>query len=385
MIKSLTIGSLYAKTGGPALSLSLQMRGLIDNDVNTCCLMIPIKEKEGNRKMTDDTLPVHFTNPIKFSIGGWAFIPGLNSQVSTFDDVDIIHNQEIWSYLAHRTVKFARHNNIPYIVSLRGTLYPEALALHKWKKRIAMWAYQKKDIDGAACVHATCKEEMDIFRSLGFKNPVAILPNPFDDDTIDFTKPVQQGDKFRVGYLGRLHPRKHVERLIYSFSEEKEELKDAELVIIGAYNSDYEKFLHSEVERLGLNNVKFMGFVTGENKDNAIESLSILVVPSDFENFGNIVPEALAHGVPVAASKGMPWQVLEERNCGWWIDNNQKSINRIILKAKGLSKEELQIMGRNGQNYVRDELAYKKLGIKLKTLYEWVLGKVEKPEFVYTV
>ena len=384
-IKAITIGSLYAKAGGPALSLSLQMKGLIESGVDISCLMIPLSEKEGYGKMTDDKLPVHYTNPIKFSIGGWAYIPQIDKMLEDFSDVDIIHNQKIWSYMAHRTVKFAQKNKIPYIVSLRGKLYPEALAAHKLKKQFALWAYQKKDIEGAACIHATCVEELELFRKLGYKNPVAVLPNPYNMDAIDMSKPIQQADKFRVGYLGRLHPRKHVERLIYAFDSYRDELKDSELLIIGAYDSDYEEFLHAEVKRLRLNNVKFTGFVTGEAKENAVNSLSILVVPSDFENFGNIVPEALAHGVPVAASKGMPWEVLEQRNCGWWIYNDQDTINKIILKAKQSGKEELEEMGKNGQKYVFEELNYRNLGLKLKLLYEWTLGRKGKPDFVYTV
>lgn len=51
--------------------------------------------------------------------------------------------------------------------------------------------------------------------------------------------------------------------------------------------------------------------MAGVEKDNAISSLTYLAVPSDFENFGNIVTEALVRGIPVIASKGMPWQELE--------------------------------------------------------------------------
>ena len=50
--------------------------------------------------------------------------------------------------------------------------------------------------------------------------------------------------------------------------------------------------------------MRFTGFLVGEEKDKAITELSVLVVPSDFENFGNIVSEALVRGVPVIASKG---------------------------------------------------------------------------------
>ena len=130
--------------------------------------------------------------------------------------------------------------------------------------------------------------------------------------------------------MGRIHPRKRIERLIYAFDALRDKLSDSELVIIGGDVPEYEEFLTKEVGRLKLKNVRFAGFLKGKEKDEAICSLSYLMVPSDFENFGNIVTEALVRGVPVVASKGMPWKCLEENGCRLWIDNDQASINRIV-------------------------------------------------------
>ncbi len=156
------------------------------------------------------------------------------------------------------------------------------------------------------------------------------------------------------------------------------------MLIIGADDKQYEAFLHDEVKRLQLeSNVRFTGFLTGKEKDEAIMSLSYLAVPSDFENFGNIVTEALVRGVPVIASKGMPWQELETYNCGWWIDNDQETINQTLLEAVSLPEEKRIQMGINGKNLIRAEYSVPTLGEKMKRLYEWVLNGGEKPEFVY--
>ena len=82
--------------------------------------------------------------------------------------------------------------------------------------------------------------------------------------------PYQKIDKvFRLGYWGRLSPRKNVEGLIYAFAELGEEVQNAELLIIGGGEA-YEHFLKDEVERLDLKNVRFVGFLSGEEKDKTI-------------------------------------------------------------------------------------------------------------------
>ena len=106
-------------------------------------------------------------------------------------------------------------------------------------------------------------------------------------------------------------------------------------------------------------------------------------MPSDFENFGNVVPEALAQGVPVLSSKGAPWQSLIEYNCGWWVDNDQTTINNTILEAHNKSKEELKKMGSNGQKMVKEQLSHIVLGNQFRILYEWVINGGTAPEFVY--
>ena len=376
-MKILHSGTLDVKYGGPALSTYLTIKGLIENKVGAQMIMAPLPS--GGELIAED-VKIHYTKPVLESRFG--FMPHLHSDLRALGSYDLYHIQGLWLYLNHGVASFANKQKKPYVVTLRGMLYPQALAHSKYIKRLSLLLYQKRDLQNANCIQATCIDEMKYYRQLGFTNPVAVLPNPIDTSGL-IEKPIEMKSKFRVGYLGRIHPRKRIERLIYAFNNLRNKLKDAELIIIGADNPDYEKFLKTEVTRMGLNNVKFTGFLTGAEKDRAISSLSILAVTSDFENFGNIVTEALVRGVPVIASKGTPWQELETYQCGWWINNDQESINKTILKAYEISEDERIQMGLNGKRLMKDNYSVEVLGKRMMTLYEWILGKADKPDFVY--
>lgn len=376
-MKVLHSGSLDVKSGGPALSTYLTIKGLMGCGVDVEMVMPPLGD---DGKLIANDVELHYTSPIRNSRMG--YMPGVKELLSQLPAYDLYHVQGLWQWLGHSVASYARSIGKPYVMTLRGMLYPQALAHSVWIKKVSLALYQRKDLQRAACIQATCKEEMRYYRELGFTNPVAILPNPIDTTGI-IDRPIQRNDKIRIGYLGRVHPRKRIERLIYAFDALRNDLHDAELLVIGSDDKQYEKFLKEEVVRLKLENVRFTGFLTGEEKDKAIMSLSFLVVPSDFENFGNIVTEALVRGVPVIASRGMPWEELETYNCGWWIDNDQETINRTLLEAVSLPEEKRIQMGINGKNLIHAEYSVPTLGEKMKHLYEWIINSSNKPEFVY--
>ncbi len=70
-------------------------------------------------------------------------------------------------------------------------------------------------------------------------------------------------------------------------------------------------------------------------------------MPSITENFGNVVVESLAQGTPVIASKGTPWQILEETNAGYWIEVDVESIKNCIDTVISLNDYEYQKMRKN--------------------------------------
>ena len=141
--------------------------------------------------------------------------------------------------------------------------------------------------------------------------------------------------------------------------------------------------LKTYVEENCLPNVIFTGFVIGREKFEKLASLTALCVPSDFENFGMIVTEALSVGTPVIASLGTPWEELNTRHCGYWVSNDVETLAQTIERLFSLSAAEILQMGINGKHLVHEKFKDTQVATMMRQLYEWILTGGKKPEFVY--
>ncbi|MCW2687233.1 MAG: glycosyl transferase, group 1 [Mycobacterium sp.] len=92
-----------------------------------------------------------------------------------------------------------------------------------------------------------------------------------------------------VGFVGRLAPEKHVERLRALSRRD-----DAQLVIVG------DGIDRSKLES-ALPNAVFTGALYGEELSAAYASMDVFVHPGEHETFCQAVQEAMASGVPVVA------------------------------------------------------------------------------------
>jgi glycosyltransferase involved in cell wall biosynthesis len=105
-------------------------------------------------------------------------------------------------------------------------------------------------------------------------------------------------------YLGTLHPRKNLVRLVEAFHQAVTTLQNQELKLVIAgqkgwlYNAIFER-----VKQLGLTGqVIFTGYVADEDKPALLSGALAYVFPSLYEGFGLPVLEAMACGTPVLTS-----------------------------------------------------------------------------------
>lgn len=98
----------------------------------------------------------------------------------TREKFDILNGHGIWQMPVHHMAQLAKKKGIPYIITPRGMLEPWAMNAGKWKKKVAMALYQRKDLENSNCIHATAQMEAENIRQLGFKNPIAVIPNGID-------------------------------------------------------------------------------------------------------------------------------------------------------------------------------------------------------------
>lgn len=369
-------GTLYAKAGGPALSVYNSALGLNALGAETEVAMFAGTD---DSPLVGESVVAHKVAPPLESKFGYSL--KLKKFLCGLGDYDIYEAQGVWQYMTYAVCDIARKKQRPYLITPRGMLYPQDIKKsNRIFKRISLALRLLRDLNGAACVHATCSEEMRYCRDLGVKSPICVVPNPIEVKEFNHKK---EDEKFRLGYIGRLSPRKNVQSLIYAFAELNMPPESSELVVIGGGDDAYESFLKSEVKKLGLHNVRFLGFMTGDKKDEALASCSVIAMPSEFENMGNVILEALVRKIPCIATKGAPWHALETNRCGWWVDYSQDAITQAIAEAASLPAERLCEMGLRGRQLVENEYSVPAVANKMMAVYQWVLGEAERPEWVF--
>ena len=121
------------------------------------------------------------------------------------------------------------------------------------------------------------------------------LPLPDNEPRIEPKDIVPAGKRLLLT-AGRLHKQKRFDRLLDAFEQVAHEHSDWHLVILG--EGDLRKDLESQVTRLGLTQqVSLPGFAG--NVADWYRIADAFVLTSDFEGFGMVLVEAMAHACPV--------------------------------------------------------------------------------------
>lgn len=173
----------------------------------------------------------------------------------------------------------------------------------------------------------------------------------------------------RLLYIGRLHPIKGIENLLRACRI----LNDRYgcgwvLTIAGAGDPVYAKSLRELTAGLGVGDrVTFTGEVTGEAKRKLFQDSDLLILPSFSENFGLVVAEALAHGVPVVAGNGTPWAEVEKRGCGLWVENSPESLAAAMAR---IGTQPLRAMGAMGRAWMKEDFGWERVAGTMLDLYE---------------
>jgi len=302
-------------------------------------------------------------------------------------EYDLLHGHGIWQIPVHNMAKIARQKNLPYIITPRGMLEPWALRTGKWKKKLALILYQRKDLARAACIHATAKMEAENIRKLGFYNPIAIIPNGIDIDQFPLpaNRLTKQKEKHTLLFLSRIHPKKGIEILIEAWQTVNLSLKQNwQVEIAGNGDEKYISSLKHLIQKRGLSNeIKIIGPQFGNEKLAAYHRADLFVLPTYSENFGIVVAEALACGVPVITTKGTPWEELNTYNAGGWIDIGIEPLKATLNKFLAYSDEERFMMGENGRKLIEENYSIKQVASKMIDLYKWILDQSGKPDFIF--
>ncbi len=298
------------------------------------------------------------------------------------EKVQIIHDNGIWLMTNHISAKVSSFFNIPRIVSIRGMLEPWALNYRARKKKVAWWLYQYHDLQTASVLHATAQREAENLRRLNLRHPIAIIPNGVNLPAFSERQQIHEPSHTAL-FLGRIHPVKGLLNLIEAWRITQP--ANWKMIIAGPDESGHRRVVVEAICRAGLENqVELVGAVDGEDKTALFQQADLFVLPSFTENFGVVVAEALACGVPVITTRGTPWEGLLTHRCGWWSDIGAEPLAAAIREATALSDEQRRDMGRRGRQYVERDFGWPGIAEQMLSVYRWMLGQGDKPDCVIT-
>jgi len=254
-----------------------------------------------------------------------------------------------------------------------------ALGFNAWKKHLAWYAYQQKILEEATLFHVTAADEAGALRALGLSQPVAVIPNGVE---IPASIPSEsESEKRRALFLSRIHPKKGLPLLLDAWEAVRPE--GWALEIVGPSESGHREDLEQQAQDLGVEkDVHFTGPVRDEDKWKKYAAADLFILPSHSENFGIVVAEALAAGVPVITTQGTPWAELREHDCGWWVDLSVDTLASTLQSATSIPAEERWEMGRRGRKLVQDQYSWKSVADRMIQAYRWLLEGGSRPECI---
>ena len=302
----------------------------------------------------------------------------INKSVNN-NEFNIIHNHGLWMMPTIYSGLFKGKDSYKLVLSPHGAFSEKALSINKFFKIIFNFLFQKQLLNNVNYFHATSLEEYKDIRKLGYNQPVFIIPPGVK---IPDLKNEKLNERKTLLFLSRLHPIKGLDTLLKSWSILEKDFPNWDLNIYGVGDEKYISKLKKYSLDLGNTRACFKGPVYGDEKDYILQNANLFVLPSLSENFGIAIAEALANATPVIVSKGAPWEDLDCKKAGWWIDIGVDPLTEKLFETMKMSNENLKLMGINGRNWMKEEYSWNAISLKFVETYEWINCERETPEWV---
>lgn len=178
-------------------------------------------------------------------------------------------------------------------------------------------------------------------------------------------------------HVGRFTEVKRLDRLIAGFAEAKRKLQEPTgLVLVGGHPGEWEGEHPADVAaRLGVEDVFLAGWYRHEALPDFFAASDALVVASEREQFGQVLVEGMACGVPVVAPRCLgPALIVEDGRTGWLTEPGDDDALATALLEVVRRPDERARRGTLARAAVCERFAWPQIAGSLASVLEDVIG-----------
>ena len=362
------VPSLEARHGGPSKSVHCLATSLarLGHQVD----LLATQPDTGTALETETSLRV-----MRFGRDRPAFLcasAGLREHLRQHS-YDCVHHHALWLRTLHYARRAAQASGSRLVISPRGMMGDWSWQHHRWRKWLAARWIHPGALRGAAGWHATSAAEAGDIRRRGFAQPVCVAPNGVAAPTPDevthaheawcelvpavTTRPVAL-------FYSRFHRKKRVLELIDLWIASAPK---AWLLLVAGIPQGFTVAglaAHVAVRSAG----ERVAVVDGRDRPPPYGAASLFLLPSHEENFGLVVAEAMAWGLPVVVTDTMPWADVAREEVGWSVPWSRygEALGQALMEAP----ERLEQRGARARDWVLARYSWEHAARELAAFYE---------------
>jgi glycosyltransferase involved in cell wall biosynthesis len=402
------VGPIAPCYGGPSIACPELSRELARqghqvsiyacNKAEKECLDVPL-----DRPVVDEGVELRYFPALAWS-GKYMFSPALwRALEETVAQFDVVHIWSVYGFFNTAAAYWCRRRQVPHMVFPHGSLDPYLRRRNRPRKWFYSKVFAERDYRGASAVLFNTNEEMRLASDWPGLQPSAsdnkvtpknVMPKrfvvPIGLDPKWFREPDRAaGEVFRqrfpallgrrlVVYFGRLNFKKGLDILVPAFAKIARQYGDVygdvHLVLAGPGDADYVLKVKRWLGEEGvLEKTTFTGALSGEDRFTILQQAELFVLTSYTENFGQVVCEAMASGVPVLISDQVNiWPEVARAGAGLVVPCDASATAQALGQLLDDAPRARQ-MGRNGRAWVAEHLPWNVVGAQMIRVYEEIL------------
>lgn len=301
------------------------------------------------------------------------------------DSFDCVHIHGLYRFPVIYAAWRSKMEKIPYMITPHGALDPFLYRQSRYGvlglllKRMCERLFDFPNLNGAAAIHYTAREEAERAAFLKLKAPAVVVPNGIDWEQYA-TLPAPGAFRQRIGldkgtplilFLGRINFKKGLDLLVPAFAQVTKTMPSARLAIVGPDNDGYGRKVRQWCQQQDvLDKVIFVDYLEPARVTEAYVDADVFVLPSYTENFGMTVVEAMACGRPVIISDQVNiCQEIKVHDAGRVVALDQNILAQAMIGVLQ-DPHAARAMGERGRMLVQQKFTWPIIVKKLTAVYE---------------